>query len=348
LSILVVGSVALDSIQTPFGKVKDALGGSATYFSAAARLYDEVNLVAVVGTDFPQEHIDFFRERGVNLDGLQIAEGKTFRWSGRYGYDMNTAETLDTQLNVFSTFHPELPDKYRDSEYIFLANIDPVLQLEILSQIRRPRLIVLDTMNYWINYRKETLSQAISAVDIVLINEAEARQYANTFSLIRAARRILDQGPEALVVKKGEYGAVMYANGDTPTRSFFVAPAYPLEKIKDPTGAGDSFAGGFVGYLAQQGRAVPHRPMSAMKDDMRRAIVHGSVVASFTVEDFGVARLRTITMDDILTRYREFKDFTNFEPTCPWLDKCEFVNARGNAVSSHTAALDSDCESRGR
>jgi len=307
LSILVVGSVALDSIQTPFGKVKDALGGAATYFSIAAQLYDHVNLVAVVGTDFPPEHVEFFKQRGINLDGLQIAKGKTFRWSARYDYNMNNAETLDTQLNVFATFHPQLPDHYRDAEYIFLANIDPVLQLEVLSQVRQPKLTVLDTMNYWINYRKETLTQAISAVDIVLMNEAEARQYANTFSLIRAAHKILSLGPKALVVKKGEYGAVMFANGDVPTRSFFFAPAYPLEKIKDPTGAGDSFAGGFIGYLAQQGHVT--------NDNIRRAIVHGSVVASFTVEDFGTARLRTVTMEEILARYREFKDFTNFEPT---------------------------------
>jgi len=329
LSILVVGSVALDSIQTPFGKVKDALGGSATYFSAAARLYGEaVNLVAVVGSDFAQEHVEFLQDRGVNLDGLQIAEGKTFRWSGRYDYDMNTAETLDTQLNVFATFHPQLPDAYRDAEYVFLANIDPVLQLEVLSQIRQPKLTVLDTMNYWLNYRKETLSQAISAVDIVLINEAEARQYANTFSLMRAARKILSQGPKALVVKKGEYGAVMFANGDVPTKSFFFAPAYPLEKIKDPTGAGDSFAGGFIGYLAQQGHATAHRERSVTKDEIKRAIVHGSVVASFTVEDFGVERLRTLSMEEIKARYRDFKVFTNFEPTCPWMDDCKHLNEK--------------------
>ena len=305
------------------------MGGAATYFSAAARLYDEVNLVAVVGTDFGQEHIDFFRERGVSLAGLQIAEGRTFRWSGRYGYDMNTAETLDTQLNVFATFHPELPEEYMDSEYIFLANIDPALQLDVLSQIRRPRLTVLDTMNYWINYDKETLSRAISAVDIVLINEAEARQYANTFSLIRAARKILDQGPKALVVKKGEYGAVMFANGDEPKRSYFVAPAYPLEKIKDPTGAGDSFAGGFIGYLASRDCAPQIQLGSAVMEEIRRAIIHGSVVASYTVEDFGVERLRTLTIDDVLRRYREFTNFTNFEPTCPWLDSCEHLNRKG-------------------
>jgi sugar/nucleoside kinase (ribokinase family) len=317
VSILVVGSVALDSIQTPFGKVKDTLGGAATYFSAAARLYDEVNLVAVVGTDFPQEHIQFFKERNINLEGLQVAEGKTFRWSGRYSYDMNTAETLDTQLNVFATFHPKLPECYREAEYVFLANIDPVLQLEVLSQVQHPKLTVLDTMNYWINYRKEALSQVIGAVDIVLMNEAEARQYANTFSLIRAARKILSQGPKALVVKKGEYGAVMFANGGDPTNSYFYAPAYPLEKIQDPTGAGDSFAGGFIGYLAQQD--------STARADIKRAIIHGSVVASFTVEDFGVTRLRTLTKEDIQARYLDFKDFTNFEPTCPWSAECEHL-----------------------
>jgi sugar/nucleoside kinase (ribokinase family) len=304
LSILVVGSVALDSIQTPFGQVDEALGGSATYFSAAARLYDQVNLVAVVGTDFPQQHIDFFHRKGVDTSGLQIADGKTFRWSGRYGYDLNTAETLDTQLNVFGAFRPELPESYRDSEYVFLANIDPVLQLQVLSQVRRPKLTALDTMNYWINYRKEELTRAISAVDIVLINEAEARQYANTFSLMRAARKILSQGPKALVVKKGEYGAVMFANGNSLISSYFFAPAYPLEKINDPTGAGDSFAGGFIGYLARQRSMEP--------DDIRRAIVHGSVVASYTVEDFGVSRLDRLTTADVDQRYQEFKGFTCF------------------------------------
>jgi sugar/nucleoside kinase (ribokinase family) len=327
LSILVVGSVALDSIQTPFGKAEDALGGAATYFSTAARLYDAVNLVGVVGTDFPQVHIDYFKQLGVNIDGLQVADGKTFRWKARYDYDMNAAETLDTQLNVFADFHPQLPETYKDSEYVFLANIDPVLQLHVLSQMRKPRLTVLDTMNYWIAYRKDALSQAISAVDIVLLNEAETRQYANTFSLIRAARKILSQGPKALVVKKGEYGAVMFANGAAVTRSFFVAPAYPLEKIKDPTGAGDSFAGGFIGYLANAGRSSQQGRTAVTKDDIKRAIIHGSVVASFTVEDFSVDRLKRVTMDDVMARYREFKSFTNFEPTCPWLDRCEHANS---------------------
>jgi len=327
LSILVVGSVALDCLQTPFGRVDESLGGSATYFSAAASLYDQVSLVAVVGMDFPQEHIDFFKQRGVNLDGLQVAEGKTFRWSGRYGYDMDTAETLDTQLNVFANFRPQLPDKYRDAEFVFLGNIDPGLQLDVLSQIRGAKLTVLDTMNYWISYRHGKLSEAISAVDIVLINEAEVRQYTKCQSLLRGARQILSQGPKALVVKRGQYGAVMFANGDEPGRSFFFAPAYPLEKVVDPTGAGDSFAGGFIGYLAQQNRIAAERWDSSIKDEIKCAIIHGSVVASYAVEDFGVDGLRSMTLDDIVTRYREFQAFTNFAPTCPWLDVCEYVNA---------------------
>jgi sugar/nucleoside kinase (ribokinase family) len=327
LSILVVGSVALDCLQTPFGRVDDSLGGSATYFSAAASLYDQVNLVAVVGTDFSQEHIDFFKQRRVDLEGLQIAEGRTFRWSGRYGYDMDTAETLDTQLNVFATFQPELPDSYRDSEFVFLGNIDPGLQLDVLSQIRSARLTVLDTMNYWISYRREKLSEAISAVDIVLINEAEVRQYTQSENLLQGARQILAQGPKALVVKRGQYGAVMYANGNEPARSFFFAPGYPLEKVIDPTGAGDSFAGGFVGYLAQQSHLPIERWDDLMKDEIRCAIIHGSVVASYTVEDFGVDGLRSITLSDVLERYREFQAFTNFAPTCPWLDACEHIKA---------------------
>ena len=327
MSILVVGSVALDSIQTPFGRVKEALGGSATYFSAASRLYDKVNLVAVVGQDFPQEHVQSFREWGVNLDGLQVADGKTFRWSGRYSYDMNSAETLDTQLNVFATFHPELPEAYKESEFVFLANIDPVLQLEILSQIRKPKLTVLDTMNYWINYRKDALTKVISAVDIVLLNEAETRQYGNTFSLIRAARKILSLGPKALVVKKGEYGAALFVSNGDLNDSFFFVPAYPLEKIQDPTGAGDSFAGGFVGYLASRG--------STLMDDVKRAIVHGSVVASYTVEDFSVGKLRTLTRAQVQERYLDFKRFTNFEPTCPWAESCSHLAAAEGGNTSN-------------
>jgi len=306
LSILVVGSVALDSVQTPFGRVKEALGGTATYFSIAASLYAPVNLVAVVGTDFPQEHIDFLKERGVDLKGLQIVRGKTFRWSARYDYDLGAAETLDTQLNVFASFHPSLPDEYKGSEYVFLANIDPHLQLEVLEQVRNPGLVILDTMNYWINYKKEALTEAMTAVDIVMINEDEARQYANTFSLIRAVREILDLGPQAVVIKKGKYGACMFCDSANPISGCFFAPAYPLEKISDPTGAGDSFAAGLMGYLARE------RDIS--REAIKRAIIHGSVVGSFAVEGFGVDRLRNLTLKEIEGRYQEFKHFTHFEP----------------------------------
>ncbi len=305
MSILVVGSVALDSVQTPFGTVEDALGGSATYFAAAASLYDTVELVGVVGTDFPQQHVDFLKSRRIDLSGLQQVEGKTFRWSGRYDYDLNTAQTLDTQLNVFATFHPKLPENYRNAEYVFLANIDPELQAEVAQQIKAPKLIALDTMNYWIDYKKDALTKAMSLADVVLMNEAEARQYANTFSLIRAARKILELGPKAAVIKKGEYGAALFCDGaDVVSQSFFV-PAYPLEKIADPTGAGDTFAGGFVGYLAKH--------QSTSMEAIKRAIVHGSVAASFTVEDFSVNRLRSLTMAEITARYRDMQHVTHFE-----------------------------------
>jgi len=305
LSILVVGSVALDSVQTPFGKVDDALGGSATYFAAAASLYERVSLVAVVGADFPQQHIDFLHSRNVDLAGLQRVEGKTFRWKGRYDYDLNRAQTLDTQLNVFASFHPRLPEHYRDAQYVFLANIDPELQSEVARQIKSPKLIALDTMNYWIDYKKDKLSEAMSLADIVLMNEAEAREYGNTFSLIRAARKILALGPRAVIVKKGEYGAALFADGADMVSQYFFAPAYPLEKIADPTGAGDTFAGGVIGYLAK------HNDTSM--EALKRAIIHGSVAASFTVEAFSVDRLKSLTLDDIAQRYRDMQRVTHFE-----------------------------------
>jgi len=305
LSSLVVGSVALDSVQTPFGKVDDALGGSATYFAAAASMYERVSLVAVVGADFPQQHIDFLHSRNVDLGGLQRVEGKTFRWKGRYDYDLNRAQTLDTQLNVFASFHPRLPEHYRDAQYVFLANIDPELQSEVARQIKSPKLIALDTMNYWIDYKKDKLSEAMSLADIVLMNEAEAREYGNTFSLIRAARKILALGPRAVIVKKGEYGAALFADGADMVSQYFFAPAYPLEKIADPTGAGDTFAGGVIGYLAK------HNDTSM--EALKRAIIHGSVAASFTVEAFSVDRLKSLTLDDIAQRYRDMQRVTHFE-----------------------------------
>ncbi|NOZ06279.1 MAG: sugar kinase [Chloroflexi bacterium] len=305
MSILVVGSVALDSVQTPFGKVDNVLGGSATYFSVAASLYAPVRVVGVVGTDFSPAHVDFLRSRNVDLAGLQTVEGQTFRWSGRYGHDLNTAETLETRLNVFATFRPQLPQSYRQTPLVFLANIDPDLQLDVLRQIKHPRLVALDTMNFWIKGKKDALTEVLRKVDIVLVNEAEARQYAGTSNLLQATHEILALGPRAVIVKKGEYGAALYSKGDSAALSFFFAPAYPLAEIKDPTGAGDTFAGGFLGYLAKTG-AVDARAI-------RRAIIHGSVVASFTVEDFSMDRLRNLTWPEVAGRYEEFKRFTYFE-----------------------------------
>lgn len=296
--LLVVGSVAFDTISTPAGQALEALGGSATYFSLAASLFGHVNLVGVVGEDFPDEHHDLLRRRGIDTRGLQVRPGRTFRWTGRYEGDMNTAHTLETQLNVFAEFHPELPDDYRDSAFVFLANIDPELQLEVLGQVREARLRVLDTMNYWIERRRPQLLDALGSVDVALMNEGEVRQLAGTHNLVAAANRVRKFGPRVLVVKKGEHGAVMFSDD-----GYFVAPAYPLEDVKDPTGAGDTFAGGFVGYLCEAG---------AITDEtLRRAVVHGSVMASFTCEDFGVSRLAKVAPAEVAARYRAMRTFTH-------------------------------------
>lgn len=300
MSLLVVGSVALDSVETPFGKVDNVVGGSAMYFATAASIYTKLSLVAVVGTDFDRQHIDFLAQRGVDLSGLQIADGNTFRWAGVYDYDLNTTHTLNTQLNVFGSFHPKLPAGYEKSEFVFLANIDPDLQYEVLRQTR-PRLSLMDTMDFWITGKRESLTRTIAVVDMVTMNESEARMFAGTSSVIAAARHILGLGPKAVIIKKGEYGAVLFTDN-----SYFVSPAYPLEEVRDPTGAGDSFAGGFMGYLASSG--------DLSDQSIRRAMIHGSVIASFTVEDFSVGRLATVTADDIAARYREFQSFTLFEP----------------------------------
>lgn len=299
MSILVVGSVAFDSISTPFGEVEDILGGSACYFSTAASFFSDVNLVAVVGDDFPQKHIDFLSSRQIDLSGLQRSAGKTFRWKGRYDYNLNEAHTLDTQLNVFETFKPQLPDNYRDAEYVFLANIDPELQLDVLRQVRNPKLVVCDTMNFWIEGKRDALIRTLSEVDILVINEAEVRQLAQESNLIKAAAIVRGFGPATLVVKRGEYGVLMFCEGST-----FAAPAYPLEDVFDPTGAGDTFAGGFVGYLAAT--------RNIDDGNLRKATVFGSVMASFTVEKFSLDRLKEIGHDDISTRYRKIKLLTDF------------------------------------
>jgi sugar/nucleoside kinase (ribokinase family) len=299
MTIVVVGSVALDSVETPFGKAVEALGGSATYFSLAARHFHPVQLVGVVGGDFPAAHVDLLAKSGVDLTGLTVEEGLTFRWAGRYDLNLNDCKTLDTQLNVFATFRPSLPEAYRDAGVVFLANIDPSLQLEVLKQVRRPWLTAMDTMNFWISGQRDRVAEVIRSVDVVIVNEAELRQFAGTPSLHAAARQVLSLGPKALVVKKGEYGAAVY--GDD---LYFVVPAYPLDEVKDPTGAGDSFAGGFLGYLARAGQLSP--------PTLRRALVYGSVVASFTVEDFSVRRLVRLTPEEIAERYRDFREFTEF------------------------------------
>ncbi|MCK4536642.1 MAG: sugar kinase [Desulfuromonadales bacterium] len=300
MDILVIGSVAFDSVETPFGKRDDVLGGSATYFSTAASFFSAVRLVAVVGDDFPAEHKSFLNERNIDLSGLQTRAGKTFRWKGEYGYDLNEAHTLETHLNVFESFHPEIPEIYRDSPFVFLANIDPHLQLEVLKQVQRPRLVACDTMNFWIEGKRDALVDTLGHVDILVINEAEVRQLANEPNLIKAARSILKFGPKTLVVKRGEYGVLVFGK-----HSVFSAPAYPLEEVFDPTGAGDTFAGGFVGYLA----ATNNLSDAAI----RKATVFGSVMASFTVEDFSLDRLRHLTWDDIEERFRRFQALTDFE-----------------------------------
>lgn len=300
MEILVVGSVAFDSVETPFGQGADVLGGSATYFSTSASFFTGVRLVAVVGEDFPAEHRDFLSSRNIDLSGLQVAPGRTFRWKGRYGYDLNEAQTLETHLNVFEGFQPKLPEDFCGSEVVFLANIDPELQMEVVRQVKRPRLIACDTMNFWIDGKREALVRTLGQVDILIINEGETRQLANEPNLVKAARAILAMGPKTLVVKRGEYGVLVFGE-----HSVFSIPAYPLEEVFDPTGAGDTFAGGFIGYLAATGNFTDAA--------IRKATVFGSVMASFTVEDFSLDRLRSVSWQEIEARFRRFQALTAFE-----------------------------------
>lgn len=300
MSLLVVGSVAFDSVETPFGKAEEVLGGSATYFSTAASFFTDVKLVAVVGEDFPEEHVDFLKKREIDVNGLQKASGKTFRWKGRYDFDLNQAHTLDTQLNVFASFKPEIPEEYKDAEYVFLANIDPVLQLEVLKQVKKPKLVACDTMNFWIEGKLNELKETLRHVDILTINEGEARELAKEANLVKAAKTIRSIGPKTLIIKRGEYGSLMFS--DT---GIFAAPAYPLESVFDPTGAGDSFAGGFMGYLSNTG--------DLGDGNIRQAIIFGSVMASFNVEEFSLNRMKTLEYCEIEQRYTSFKRLTHFE-----------------------------------
>jgi sugar/nucleoside kinase (ribokinase family) len=302
MSVLVVGSVALDTVETPSGQVTEAFGGSATYFSLAASLYTApVRLVAVVGDDFPEHGLAMLRDRRVDLRGLEVNAGRTFRWVGRYGEDLNSAETIATHLNVFAHFDPKIPDEYRNTPVVFLANIDPELQLRVLDSVQGDHLTAMDTMNFWIDIKRDAVTEVMRSVDIVLINEAELRQYAGARNLIAAAGRVLDLGPRMVVVKKGEYGCSIF----TPDR-YFAIPAYPLADVSDPTGAGDSFAGAFMGSLA----GSPTLTWSAIQ----RAAIHGSVVASFACESFSVNRILTLQPEEVEQRLRQYLSYTQLEP----------------------------------
>ena len=298
--LLVVGSVAFDTVKTPFGEVEDVLGGSATYFSTAASFFTGVDLIAVVGEDFPEQHIEFLKGRGIDVSGLERRSGKTFRWKGEYSYQLNEAQTLDTQLNVLETFRPKIPDHYRNPDLLFLGNIDPELQLDVLNQVQRPKLVACDTMNFWIEGKRDALWKVLEQVDVLVINDGEARELGQDSNLVKVAQDTLARGPKHLIIKRGEYGVLMFNE-----QHAFGAPAFPLEVEKDPTGAGDTFAGGFMGHLAASGDFTD--------EGLRRAIVFGTVMASFNVEAFSLDRLRDLDYKEVESRFREFKRLTHFE-----------------------------------
>lgn len=304
MTVLVVGSVALDSVETPFGRADDVLGGSATFFSAAAGHLTPVQLVGVVGSDYPVDQLRRLESRGVDLSGLEMAEGDSFRWRGRYRHDLNTAETLETNLGVFSHFRPRIPEAFRSAPFVFLANIDPRLQLEVLDQVVRPELVACDTMNFWIESRRPDLLALLARVDMITLNDAEARQLTEKANLVQAARWIMDRGPRFVVIKKGEHGALMFTRN-----SIFYAPAYPLETVFDPTGAGDSFAGGFIGFLARTGNLD--------EANMRRGVVYGSAMGSFAVEQFSIEGLMTLDPAAIRARVRDFRRLVSFDEEMP-------------------------------
>lgn len=299
MSIVVVGSVALDSIETPSGRADEVLGGSAAYFAVAASYFAPVNLVAVVGEDFPEEAKATLVSPTINLDGLEVYPGRTFRWTGRYHENLNMRDTLDLQMNVVADFAPQLPEQYRLTPFVFLGNIDPGLQSRVLDQFAQPCLVGCDTISHWIENERPALEAVLKRVDVLIINDEEAQMISGEHNVVRAARQILTMGPKTLLVKRGEYGVLLFS-----PQSVFAVPAYPLEEVRDPTGAGDSFAGGFLGYLAESN--------DVSEATLRKAIVYGSVVASFTVEDFSLRRLQSLTRGDIEQRYRLFASLTKF------------------------------------
>jgi sugar/nucleoside kinase (ribokinase family) len=301
MSVLVVGSIALDTIKTPIEEHADLLGGSASYASVAASFFAPVNLVGIVGDDFPKAHIELLEARNIDTAGLQIVPGKTFRWSGEYMWDLNTRETRSVELNVFENFTPALPEAYRSTPIVLLANIAPALQHHVLDQVRDPKFIIADTMDLWINIAKPELISLLARVDMLILNDGEARQLTEETSLIRAGKKIQAMGPKYVAIKKGEHGCLLFGEGE-----FFSCPAYPLEDIHDPTGAGDTFAGGLAGYLAKNGGHVTFNAL-------RAAVVLGSVLASYNVEKFSLERLKTVTPDDIAGRLQIFRELSRFE-----------------------------------
>lgn len=302
MGLLIVGSLGLDTVATPFDKIEDALGGSATYISLSASYFGgPVELVGIVGSDFPKPYIEILENHNVDLEGLQIVQGgKTFRWSGKYHYDLNVRDTLSTELNVFEKFDPVIPDKFKKAKYVCLGNIDPVLQSKVLDQLEEPQFTVCDTMNFWIEGKKNELLKLLPRVDVLIINDSEARLLAHEPNLIRAARMIRDMGPEILIIKKGEHGALLFTN-----ETIFSAPAYPMETIFDPTGAGDSFAGGFIGYL--------YKTRDLSSESLKRAVIYGSTMASFCVEKFSTKGLEELSYLQIQDRYREFMTLSRFD-----------------------------------
>lgn len=304
MSVLVVGSVALDSVETPFGKADDVIGGAATFFAASASHFAPVKVVGVVGNDYPVHKLDPLRARGVDFAGLEHGTGESFRWRARYRHDLNSAETLETRLGVFSQFRPRIPEAFRTAPFVFLANIDPRLQLDVLRQVEKPRMVACDTMNFWIESRRADLMALLEHVDAILLNDGEARQLTDHSNLVKAARWILQRGPKFVVIKKGEHGAYMFT-----ASSVFFAPAFPLEDVFDPTGAGDSFAGGFMGYLARTGKLD--------EAHFRRAVVYGSTMGSFAVERFSIQRLMEIGNRDITQRLDDFRRLVAFEQELP-------------------------------
>jgi sugar/nucleoside kinase (ribokinase family) len=301
MSIVVVGSVAFDTVETPFGKAEKVLGGSASFFAIAASFFTRVHLVGVVGSDFGKKELSAFDGRAIDLEGLEKQDGLTFHWQGKYSYDLNSRDTICTDLNVFESFKPKLPESYKKASHAFLGNIDPVLQREVLAQMDGPRVVACDTMNFWISGKPEELKKTLKQVDVLLVNDAEARELSGEWNLVKAARAIRAMGPRTLVIKKGEHGVIMFSD-----QGSFAAPAYPLEDVFDPTGAGDTFAGGFLGYLATGERID--------ETALRRAVVMGSTLASFSVEAFSVDRLLRLTRPEIDERFRLFKHLTHFEP----------------------------------